>query len=75
MDAEAARLIGAGIAAIPLAGAGIGLGLIFGNFFTGAFRNPSAIAQNTGTMYLAFALTEVTGLLGFAIAMIILYAA
>lgn len=74
MEADAAKLIGAGIAAVPLAGAGVGLGLIFGNFLAGAFRNPSAAAANQQTMLLAFALTEFTGLLGFVIAMIILYA-
>ena len=72
MEAEAAKLIGAGLAAIPLAGAGVGLGLIFGNFLSGAFRNPSAAAANQPTMLLAFALTEFTGLLGFVIAMLIL---
>ena len=73
MEVEAAKLIGAGLAVVPLAGAGIGLGLIFGNFLSGAFRNPSAAATNRGTMFLAFALTEFTGILGFAVAMIILY--
>jgi len=72
MDVEAARTIGAGIAALPLAGAGIGLGMIFGNFLSGAFRNPSAAAANRTTMFIAFALTEFTGLLGFVIALIIL---
>ncbi|MFN0024266.1 MAG: F0F1 ATP synthase subunit C [Parvularculaceae bacterium] len=74
MDAEAAKLIGAGIASLPLAGAGIGLGIIFGNFLAGAFRNPSAAAGNQQTLLLAFALTEFTGLLGFVIAMLILFA-
>ena len=74
MDAEAAKLIGAGLASMPLAGAAIGLGLIFSNFLAGAFRNPSASAQNQPTMLLAFALTEFTGLLGFVIAMLLLYA-
>lgn len=74
MDAEAAKYIGAGIAALPLAGAGVGLGLVFGNFLAGAFRNPAAAAANQTTMLLAFALTEFTGLLGFVIAMIILFA-
>lgn len=73
MDPEAAKLIGAGIAALPLAGVGIGLGMIFGNFFSGAFRNPSATAANTTTLYIAFALTEFTGILGFVIAMIIFF--
>jgi F-type H+-transporting ATPase subunit c len=73
MDADAAKLIGAGIASLPLAGAGVGLGLIFGNFLAGAFRNPSAAAGNQQTLLLAFALTEFTGLLGFVIAILILF--
>ena len=73
MEADAAKLIGAGLAALPLAGAAIGLGLIFSSFLAGAFRNPSAAAQNQPTMLLAFALTEFTGLLGFVIAMLLIY--
>ena len=73
MDAEAAKMIGAGIAAIPVAGAGVGIGIIFGNFLAGAFRNPSASAANQQTLLIGFALTEFTGLLGFVIAMILLY--
>lgn len=73
MEAEAAKLIGAGIASLPLAGAAIGLGIIFGNFLSGAFRNPSAAAANQPTLLLAFALTEFTGLLGFVIAILILF--
>ena len=73
MEADAAKLIGAGLAALPLAGAAIGLGLIFSSFLAGAFRNPSASAQNQPTMLLAFALTEFTGLLGFVIAMLLIY--
>ncbi|MEX0645817.1 MAG: F0F1 ATP synthase subunit C [Parvularculaceae bacterium] len=72
MEVDAAKLIGAGLATIPLAGAGVGLGLIFGNFLSGAFRNPSAAAANQATMLLGFALTEFTGLLGFVVAMLIL---
>ncbi len=73
MDAEAAKMIGAGLASLPLAGAAIGLGIIFGNFLSGAFRNPSAAAANQQTLLLAFALTEFTGLLGFVIAMILIF--
>ena len=32
MELEAAKMIGAGLAAIALAGAGVGIGIIFGNF-------------------------------------------
>ena len=73
MEADAAKLIGAGLAALPLAGAAVGLGLIFSSFLSGAFRNPSASAQNQPTMLLAFALTEFTGLLGFVISMLLIY--
>lgn len=72
MDAEAAKLIGAGLASFPLGCAAIGLGMIFSNFLSGAFRNPSAAAQNQPVMLLAFALTEFTGLLGFVISILIL---
>ena len=33
MELEAAKMIGAGLAAIALAGAGVGIGLIFGNIY------------------------------------------
>ena len=45
MELEAAKMIGAGLAAIALAGAGVGIGLIFGNYLSGAMRNPSAAAK------------------------------
>jgi F-type H+-transporting ATPase subunit c len=73
MDAEAARFIGAGIACIALAGAGIGIGNIFGNFLSGALRNPSASQGQFGNALLGFALAEATGLFGLLIAMLILF--
>ena len=42
MDATAAKLIGAGIACIGMGGAGVGVGLIFGNYLAAALRNPCA---------------------------------
>lgn len=75
MDAEAAKYIGAGLAALPLIGAGIGIGNIFGNYLSGSLRNPSAAASQQTNLLLGFALCEATGLFGFVLAMIILYAA
>lgn len=72
MDAEAAKFIGAGLAVLPLLGVGLGLGIMFGNFMQGAFRNPSATAGLTPQFYIAFALTEATGLFALVIAFIIL---
>jgi F-type H+-transporting ATPase subunit c len=66
-------LIGAGIAAVALGGAGIGIGTIFGNYLAGALRNPAAAKSQFGTLLLGFALAEATGLIGFAVAMIILF--
>lgn len=72
METSAAALIGAGLAVLPLAGVGVGLGILFGNYMQGAFRNPSAKASMTGDFYIAFALTEATGLFGLLISFLIL---
>lgn len=73
MELEAAKQIGAGIASIALGGAGIGIGIIFGNYLAGALRNPSAAAGQFTNLLIGFALTEFTGLLGFVVAMMILF--
>ncbi len=73
MEPEAAKLIGAGLAAIALAGAGVGIGHIFGNYLAGALRNPAAAASQFPNLLLGFALAEATGLFGLVIALIILF--
>ena len=73
MEIAAAKLIGAGLAAMALIGAGIGVGNIFGSYLAGALRNPSAAESQRGTMLLGFALCEATGLFGLGVAFIILY--
>ncbi|QPC42116.1 F0F1 ATP synthase subunit C [Kaustia mangrovi] len=73
MDAEAAKLIGAGLAAIALAGAGVGIGLIFGNYLAGALRNPAAAPGQFANLLLGFALAEATGLFGLVVSLIILF--
>ena len=62
MEVAAAKLIGAGLAAIALAGAGVGIGTIFGNYLSAAI------------LLLGFALAEATGLFGLVVALIILFA-
>jgi len=74
MDVAAAKLVGAGLACFALAGAGIGIGNVFGSYLSGALRNPGAAAGQYTNLLIGFALCEATGLFGFAIAMIILYA-
>ena len=73
MELDAAKMIGAGIATLALAGIGIGLGNIFGSFITGVFRNPSAAPKAQTSMFLGFALTEATGLFALVIAFLILF--
>lgn len=73
MEPEAAKLIGAGLAAIGIGGAGIGIGTIFGNFLSGALRNPSAAGGQFTNLLLGFALTEATGLFALAVSLIILF--
>jgi F-type H+-transporting ATPase subunit c len=73
MEVEAAKLIGAGVAATALIGAGIGIGIIFGNYLAGALRNPSAAPAQFPNLLLGFALAEATGLFGLIIAFIILF--
>ena len=38
---QAAKIIGSGLATIGLAGAGVGIGLVFGSLIEGTARNPS----------------------------------
>jgi F-type H+-transporting ATPase subunit c len=74
MDPIAAKYIGAGIACLGMAGAGIGLGTLFGNFLSGALRNPSAADSQKGTLLLGFALTEALGIFSLLIALLLLFA-
>ena len=71
MELEAAKMIGAGLAAIALAGAGVGIGIIFGNYLSGAMSNPSAAQKEFPNLLLGFALAEATGLFGLVVALII----
>lgn len=73
MEVEAARMIGAGLATMALAGVGVGMGLLFGNFVAGALRNPSAAPKVFGNAMLGFALTEAVALFALVIAFLILF--
>lgn len=42
MDAQAAKMIGAGLAAIGMGLAALGVGNVFAQFLAGALRNPGA---------------------------------
>ncbi|MCB1517191.1 MAG: F0F1 ATP synthase subunit C [Hyphomicrobiaceae bacterium] len=74
MEADAAKLIGAGIACIGMGGAGVGVGVIFGNYLAGALRNPSAAAGQFSNLIFGFAVTEALGIFSLVIAFLLLYA-
>ena len=73
MDAEAAKLIGAGIAAIGTGAAGIGVGNPFGQYLQGALRNPSAADGQFGRLIFGFAVTEALGIFALLIALLLLF--
>ncbi len=73
MDAESAKLIGAGLACLGFIGAGIGIGTIFGNFLSGAMRNPSAADAQFGRALVGAAFAEALGLFAFVLAILILF--
>ncbi len=72
MTPEVAKLLAAGLACTGLIGAGIGVGTIFGNYLSGALRNPSAADGQRVWMFVGAAMTELLGLLAFVVAMMVL---
>jgi F-type H+-transporting ATPase subunit c len=59
---QAAKFIGAGLATIGLAGAGVGIGTVFGALVIGISRNPSLKDELFKLAILGFALTEAIAL-------------
>ena len=73
MEAEAAKFIGAGLACLGMAGAGIGVGNLFGQYLSGALRNPSAAQGQFSNLIFGFAVTEALGIFSFAVALILMF--
>jgi F-type H+-transporting ATPase subunit c len=74
MDVEAAKLIGAGLAAIGVIGAGIGVGNVWGNYFNALARNPASKEDIGASIWIGFAVTEAIALFALIIALIVLFA-
>lgn len=73
MESEAAKLIAAGIAVLPLFGVGLGLGMLFSSIITAIGRNPSVTDTVKGTGLLYFALIEAIALFALVVALLILF--
>lgn len=67
------KLIGAGLATISLAGAGIGIGVVFAGFLVAVARNPKDEKKLLAFALLGFALTEAIALFGLMITFLILF--
>lgn len=67
------KYIGAGLATLGMIGAGVGLGILFGNFYLGALRNPSAAKTQQTNLFIGMALTEALGIFSFVIALLVLF--
>ena len=73
MDVQAAKMIGAALAVLPLFGVGIGLGNLFANLIAAVGRNPGARDTVFPIGILGFALTEAIALFALLIAFLILF--
>ena len=73
MEMQSAKLLGAGLATISLAGSGVGIGVVFNGLVTGIARNPSVGKQLFIYTILGFALTEAIALFGLMMAFLIMY--
>ena len=73
MDPTAAKFIGAGLACLGMGGAGIGVGLIFANYLSGALRNPSAADGQFARLIFGFAVTEAVGIFSLLVALLLLF--
>lgn len=69
----AAKLIGASISTIALAGVGIGIGTIFGSLLTSVSRNPLEADNLFRFAILGFALTEAIALFALRMSFLILF--
>jgi F-type H+-transporting ATPase subunit c len=67
------KFLGAGLATISLAGAGAGIGTVFGSFLIAFSRNPGLEKKLFTYAILGFALTEAIALFGLMMAFLILF--
>jgi F-type H+-transporting ATPase subunit c len=67
------KFIGAGLATVSIAGAGIGIGLVFAALIIAYSRTPEHVKQLFVYAILGFALCEAIALFGLMVAFLILF--
>lgn len=70
----AGKVIGCGLATIGCAGAGVGIGVVFGAFLLAYSRNPLLRSELFSYLLMGFALCEATALFCLMMAFLILFA-
>jgi F-type H+-transporting ATPase subunit c len=76
MDAEAAKLIGAGIAmGAGAVGPGIGLGILLGKAYESMARQPEISGDIRTSMFIGIGVTEAVALYAFVVALILIFVA
>ena len=80
METEAAQLIsdglklvGAGLAAIGMVGAGVGVGRIWASYIEAVGRNPAARDEIGASIWIGFAVTEAIALFALMVVILILF--
>jgi F-type H+-transporting ATPase subunit c len=71
MPSEAAKKIGGGVATIGSAGAGAGIGTVFGSLILGISRNPPLRQESFRVAISGFALTEAIALFALTVTSLI----
>jgi F-type H+-transporting ATPase subunit c len=76
MDANAAKLLGAGIAmGVGALGPGIGLGMLLGKAYESIARQPEVSSDIRTNMFIGIGVTEAVALYAFVVALILIFVA
>ena len=68
------KLVGAGLAAIGMIGAGVGVGRIWASYIEAIGRNPAAKDEVGAFIWIGFAVTEAIALFALVVALMVLFA-
>jgi F-type H+-transporting ATPase subunit c len=76
MDANAAKLLGAGIAmGVGALGPGLGLGMMIGKALESIARQPEVAGDIRTNMFIGIGVTEAVALYAFVVALILIFVA